>query len=62
MSTEPLRDPKAFTDFKKLWDILLNRVRDETMSTKLKDLAKEIQDLNDELKPVFEERIKKQWP
>lgn len=61
MESEPLRDEKALANFEKLWELMLNRVRKETMSTKLQDLAKEIQKLNDELKPVFEERIRKQW-
>jgi len=62
MSQERVREEGALTDFDKLWEIMLNRVRDETMTTKLKNLAKEIQKSNDEIKPIFEERINKQWP
>lgn len=62
VSSEPQHDAKAFGNFDQLWEIMLKRVKEETMSTKLKDLAKEIQDMNNEIKPIFVERIQKQWP
>ena len=61
-TSEPQHDAKAFGNFDQLWEIMLKRVKEETMSTKLKDLAKEIQDMNNEIKPIFVERIQKQWP
>lgn len=39
-TSEPQRDAKAFGNFDQLWKIMLKRVKEETMSTKLKDLSK----------------------
>lgn len=60
-SSKPLKNQQALADFDKLWEKMLNRVKTETNVTKLKDKAREIQKINDELRPIYEERIRKQW-
>lgn len=60
-SSKELKDPEAIEQFDKLWDILLEKVENEINLSKLDEQVKEIQNLNDELKPIFEEQIKKQW-
>lgn len=56
-----LNDENAINEFERLWKILLEKVNSEIDLTRLKNEALEIQKLNNELKPIFEEQIKKQW-
>ncbi|MGY5148631.1 MAG: hypothetical protein ACW9W3_01040 [Candidatus Nitrosopumilus sp. bin_68KS] len=60
-SSKELKDPEEVVRFDELWDILLEKVDGEINLSKLEEQVKEIQSLNNELKPVFEEKIKKQW-
>lgn len=56
-----LKEEKDLKDFEDLWKILVESVKTETSIPILSTKVHEIQKLNNELKPLFEEQIKKQW-
>lgn len=58
---QELKEENSLADFDRLWKILLERVNSEIDLTKLREQVLEIQKLNNDLKPAFEEYIKKQW-
>lgn len=60
-SSKELNDEEDIVQFDKLWDILLEKVDNEINLSKLGNQVKEIQNLNNELKPIFEDQIRKQW-
>jgi len=60
-SSRELKGDEYAVQFDKLWDILLEKTEQEINLSRLDDQVKEIQNLNDDLKPIFEEKIKKQW-
>jgi hypothetical protein len=61
VSSKELSGEEYVVQFDNLWNILLEKVNSEINLSKLEDQVKEIQSINNELKPIFEEKIKKQW-
>jgi len=59
--SKELKDPEEVAKFDNLWGILLEKTSTELNLSELEDKVRVIQSLNDELKPIFEEQIKKQW-
>lgn len=60
VSSKELSSEEYVVQFDNLWNILLEKVNSEINLSKLEDQVKEIQSINNELKPIFEEKIKKQ--
>jgi len=58
---EPLHGQEELKQFNKFFEIVKEKVKEETRLEKMKTLFKEIKQKHEKLKPKVEEQIKKQW-